>query len=612
MRNLFFSKQYKETRLLALGWIKYHVSTLIVPGIQRIKTRRLIHSHALMASHEPPQRTKIRLSNIVKFLGVKDVKDFVAKELKLPLDSVVCNKIPKSNFATISIRPEPDAELISQFIKQLDGCQWKKNKLKASIEVTSNRQINKRFDETRMRIFGPDDLNDKVIPLWKIPYSEQIILKQKRMHKIVSKYLGLIPSNDSLHEIPPSTQAPIEVMKSPMINGYRNKCEFTIGYDQNRDIKVGFLLGSYADGIVTVGDVQACLHVSENMKNIVNHMENLIISFKNLHNLNPYDRREKTGFWRLIMAREHDNEMMLLVQVDGSSVDPQVINNVEQGLKSHFETHINVKSLYIQNTNAMNHGIDTKSPAQLLFGQEHLTQTLGNLQFKISPLSFFQVNIEATKILYSVIKMFVLDIGDSIDVKSLEQSEIPLLSNLSKDKSALGQHFNVEEISNKSKTNKFVVLDLCCGTGTIGMVLAKSVDKVIGVEMIPSAIEDAKKNAEINRLENIQFQCAKVEEVIGNIIETIPSDVSIVVVLDPPRSGVHVSVIRAIRGCDRIKKAIYVACDAESQSVQSNFDDMTRNASKTLHGDPFRMTRMTAVDLFPHTSHCELAVCFNR
>lgn len=158
---------------------------------------------------------------------------------------------------------------------------------------------------------------------------------------------------------------------------------------------------------------------------------------------------------------------------------------------------------------------------------------------------------------------------------------------------------------------KPVLLDLCCGTGTIGMVLAKHVDRVVGVEIVEDAIKDAVVNARNNNIENITFECAPVEKVIDKVINSIPKDQSIVVVLDPPRSGVHPDVIRAIRRCERIKRVVYVACNAHA-AAEANFGHFTRPSSKSLVGSMLGITRSQPVDLFPHTEHCELVVQFSR
>jgi len=153
---------------------------------------------------------------------------------------------------------------------------------------------------------------------------------------------------------------------------------------------------------------------------------------------------------------------------------------------------------------------------------------------------------------------------------------------------------------------------LCCGTGTIGLCLARQVRRVIGVEIVADAVRDAEANAALNGISNVEFHAAPVEKVIDNIIENLVASGAkrIVAILDPPRNGVPSGVIKAIRNCDAIRTLVYVACDAAKAS--SNLLDLRRAQSKRLDSPPFQLTAVRGVDLFPHTPHCELIMQFTR
>ncbi|KAG0174447.1 tRNA methyltransferase 2 [Apophysomyces sp. BC1034] len=138
--------------------------------------------------------------------------------------------------------------------------------------------------------------------------------------------------------------------------------------------------------------------------------------------------------------------------------------------------------------------------------------------------------------------------------------------------------------------------------------MAKSVDHVIGVEMVPEAIVDAKINAELNDIKNVTYYASKVEDCPDVVTGAENEDV--VAVLDPPRNGVHASVIRAVRESPRINRVIFISCDAKQ--ALPNFVSLCRPQSNRFKGLPFKPSRAVSLDLFPHTDHSELMVEFVR
>lgn len=366
------------------------------------------------------------------------------------------------------------------------------------------------------------------------------------------------------------------IKASPTIYGYRNKCEFSIAYDRDGRPAVGFLLGTYKDGIVVVENARDCVHVPAVLKQLASHLEAAVQASPLL----PYDRESKAGFWRLMLGRVHDQRVMAVLQVNSQGLGREERSAALAAITEHMrqckltdEAGIEypLQSFFIQDTTAVHNGVDLKTPFSLIFGSAHVVQTLCNIKFRISPLSFFQVNQTATEVLYDTIKEYALDASDH---------------------------------------GGAVLLDLCCGTGTIGMTLAPHVQRVVGVELVQDAIEDAKVNAALNSITNIDFECSRVETAIGKIIASCPPDQPIVVILDPPRSGIHTSVIKAVRKCSRISRVVYVSCNPEAAA--NNFVDFTRSTTKGMTGVPFHLSRAVAVDLFPMTEHCELVLQFNR
>jgi 23S rRNA (uracil1939-C5)-methyltransferase len=193
-----------------------------------------------------------------------------------------------------------------------------------------------------------------------------------------------------------------------------------------------------------------------------------------------------------------------------------------------------------------------------LFGNGYITENIDGLDFRLSPLSFFQVNTPQTLNLYR---------------KVLEFAEL---------------------------TGKETVFDLYCGVGTISLFLARKALKVIGVESIPHAVNDAQKNAAINHILNADFIAGKAEEIIPALVQQkgVKADV---VVVDPPRKGCDKLLIDTIIQM-RPQKLIYVSCDPKS--LARDLKILQDNGFKTKHVQP--------VDMFPHTVHVEsvaLVIC---
>lgn len=520
-------------------------ATESVPALKRAKTE-VSRDKGVM---------KLRLAGFPSLFGASQVRKFVAKTLQVPIDSIICRKAPQWSYAYLSFRSGAtlkEVPSLEALRATLDGQVWKKAKLVATLEEPREDPL-VRAEKSASNEFR--DLRDQVTPLWRIPYAEQLERKQTQLETVLRK-TGLCTETPFIEPIVPS----------PITSGYRNKCEFTIGIDAQEQATVGFLLGGYREGIVTVASADETLHVPEVLKAVARNLQEYITKSK----LPIYNRTNKEGFWRLVLTRIHDGDLLVAVQVSHPA-EEAVIRDLVQHMESFRYENRPIASFWIQTTTALHHGIDMKTPFNLKFGQETVSQTLLGLKFLISPLSFFQVNIPATEMLYKIIGDYLCEGTDLRDT---------------------------------------ILLDLCCGTGTIGLSLAKKVDQVIGIEIIPDAVEDARKNALINGINNVKLVADSVEKAIDKIIGQIPSTKAITVVLDPPRNGVHKSVIKTVRNCERISRVVFVACNAEAAT--NNFIDLTRSSSKTLNGTPFVLNKARAVDLFPHTNHCELILQFNR
>ncbi|KAG5186899.1 S-adenosyl-L-methionine-dependent methyltransferase [Tribonema minus] len=163
------------------------------------------------------------------------------------------------------------------------------------------------------------------------------------------------------------------------------------------------------------------------------------------------------------------------------------------------------------------------------------------------------------------------------------------------------------------------VLDVCCGTGSIGLCCAKASGcKVVGVELCPSAVDDAKSNATLNAIP-AHFVCDRAEAVLAGMLQSITAgrygehtpESRVVAVVDPPREGLHQACARALRSAAFVKRVVYVSCNP-TKSLPRDALVLCSPASRKLSGEPFRPVKATPVDMFPHTPHCEMVMVFER
>lgn len=155
---------------------------------------------------------------------------------------------------------------------------------------------------------------------------------------------------------------------------------------------------------------------------------------------------------------------------------------------------------------------------------------------------------------------------------------------------------------------------MCCGTGAIGITTSPRVDRIIGVELVEQAVEDAKHNAALNNVLNCDFIAGKAEVVLPGLMNQFSSrDSGLTAVVNPARAGLHYRVVRALRNQPAIRRLVYVSCKPEGEAMR-NFRELccAPDAQKKLIGQAFTPTLAVPVDMFPHTPHCELVLLFER
>lgn len=321
---------------------------------------------------------------------------------------------------------------------------------------------------------------------------------------------------------------------------YRNKSQYPVRM-VNGDIQVGF----YKQRTHDVVNIEHCLvqHplVNRVMRSIKKHLETLDIKI--------YNEEKHRGILRHIVTRiSFKTQDMMVIFVTNSKEEQFVLKSMSETLSEEFPQ---IKA-FIQNINTSKGNRVMGYENITLLGEDKIIDYIGDLQFEISPLSFLQVNPIQTEVLYQ---------------KALELADIKETDN---------------------------VFDIYCGIGTISLFLARKAKHVVGVELIDVAIEDAKKNAKANGIENTEFYAGKAEEVIPELYKKgYRADV---VVVDPPRKGCEKQVLDTILEMAP-KKVVYVSCKPST---------LARDLK--ILSEKYTVELIHPVDLFPNTTHVETVV----
>ncbi|MDZ4938110.1 23S rRNA (uracil(1939)-C(5))-methyltransferase RlmD [Clostridium perfringens] len=328
---------------------------------------------------------------------------------------------------------------------------------------------------------------------------------------------------------------------------YRNKVQLPIGLI-NGEVKIGFFAPRSHDII----DMESCLIQDEIGDKVVKLTREWIEKF----NIRPYNvdgEYDEKGIVRHIMIRRGftTNEVMVVLVTNGEKLPHK-----EEFVDLMVKNIPGIKSI-IQNINSKKTNVILGLESKTLWGEDTISDYIGDFRFNISPLSFFQVNPIQTEVLYG---------------KALEYANL---------------------------TGNEEVFDAYCGTGTITLFLSQKAKKVYGVEIIPQAIDNAWINAKENKVENVEFFVGESEVVIPDLINKgVKADV---VVVDPPRKGCDKKLLDAITNIDA-KKIVYVSCDPST--LGRDLKVLEENGYKTLEVQP--------VDMFPNTAHVETVVLMSR
>jgi 23S rRNA (uracil1939-C5)-methyltransferase len=343
---------------------------------------------------------------------------------------------------------------------------------------------------------------------------------------------------------------------------YRNKMEFSFSRQQwlteplpishiTHPISSSIFLGLHVpERFDKVVDIDECWLQSE----LSNGILNAVRAFCRERRLTVYSTKTHDGYLRHLVIRNSNRTNELMVNLVTTTDEPKVMHGLAAVLLEQFPSITTI----INNITERKSMVAIGEQEKVYHGPGYITEKLGNCTFRISANSFFQTNTDQAERLYDIAGEFA----------ELSPSD--------------------------------VVFDLYCGTGSIALYISDAAREVVGIDVVESAINDARLNAELNGVQNCRF-------VLGDLKEKLTKDMSWltvqpdVVIVDPPRSGLHPKVVKEIAALSP-SRVVYVSCNPATQA---------RDA-KMLCGMGFEITLLQPVDMFPHTPHVENVAVFRR
>ena len=387
-----------------------------------------------------------------------------------------------------------------------------------------------------------------------VDYQEQLRLKEKKVYNNLKRIGGLssllLPGGEETTEQTKEETERNAVVMEPIIGmenpwRYRNKAQFPFGRNKDGRIVTGFYAGRTHD----IVEQEDCLLGVEENREILSIIRNFMEEYK----IEPYNEETHRGLVRHVLIRKgfQTGELMVCLVINGRKLPGQ------QALTERLLEIPGMTSISL-NVNQEKTNVILGKELINLWGEGHITDYIGAVQYRISPLSFYQVNPVQTERLY----------GTALEYAGLTGNE--------------------------------TVWDLYCGIGTISLFLAQKAKQVYGVEIVPQAIDDARENARLNHMENVEFFVGKAEEVLPEQYERnqIYADV---IVVDPPRKGCDEKCLETIVKMSP-NRVVYVSCNSST---------LARDV-KYLEERGYRTERVRCVDMFPHSGHVETVVLLSH
>ncbi len=384
-------------------------------------------------------------------------------------------------------------------------------------------------------------------------YQQQLRFKQDKVYNNIRRIGGITDFD----------MKPIMGMEELCIAGkeengpfhYRNKAQFPVGVNRDGEIVSGF----YAGRTHSIVEVEECAlgMKSASGEDVNGQVMRKIKTFMKRWNIKPYDEKSHTGVVRHVLIRmgAKTNQIMVCVVINSGQL-PHAQELVEELLTIPGMHDISL------NINREKSNVILGRKIIKLYGAGYIEDYIGDVKFRISPLSFFQVNPTQTEKLYG---------------KVLEYAKL---------------------------TGKETVWDLYCGIGSISLFLARSAKKVMGVEIVPEAVRDAEINARINGMENVRFLTGAAEDVVPEYFEQHQGEAECapdVIVVDPPRKGCDQALLKTMVEMAP-KRMVYVSCDSAT---------LARDL-KWLGEHGYQLMEVTPCDMFGQTVHVETVALLSK
>jgi len=392
-------------------------------------------------------------------------------------------------------------------------------------------QISHRGKPLRVRkkTFKIERVRDVVTPLSGMTYEEQLRTKSE-------------PAQALAHALGCSN---VEIIGSPVQTGYRNKCEFTFGYTETGQPVLGFRPSKYTEAPNLVATPEECTYnVSKNMLDAVCAINGYIADKPEL----IYNRLSKKGSLKILMIRKIGAQVLGVLQLNAETEEGPQKDALER-FTAFIAENTCLSVLYVEKTSSVFEGFKPDSKIARVSGDsaEH-TETVAGCTFKVSPLAFFQVNLQVAEILASIIQK--------------------------------------NAVSN-------LILDVCCGSGFLGICAARGTDKrVVGMEISQGSVQNARENAALNGTD-AEYICDSVENSLMKVVAR-KTDEKCAALLDPPRAGVSDKLIRKIAASENVAEVFYVSCSY--RSVKSNLEEL---------GKRYSLQKVYILDMFPYTREVE-------
>ncbi|MEN8965516.1 MAG: 23S rRNA (uracil(1939)-C(5))-methyltransferase RlmD [Polaribacter sp.] len=438
------------------------------------------------------------------------------------------------------------------------------NTLPGQLVKAQIKKSSKKYAEAKLIDVLEPSRDEVEVPYQDIPGAPYIQLPINLQHQYkkestlsLFKKIGKVTNIEDLFD---------EFVTSPNVFHYRNKMEYgfsAIGYDRiEKTDKDEFTLGFKRRGVWWMGDnleKDSGLfdkQLEDNLKNIRKYCKET--------GLQPWHGPKREGFFRYFVVRKSfkTDELLCNLVTTSDDLDKFDLNKFAAFLKDILGDRL-AGLLHTINDETGDRTIATSGSLELVYGKDKIVEELLGLNFEISMKSFFQTNPKCAERLYSKVVEYVLE--------------------------------------DKTKVDNTVVMDLFCGTGTIGQIVASKSDnaKIVGVDIVASAIADAKKNAKRNNIEGLKFFAADVGKFLiahpeyQNKIKTI--------ILDPARAGIAPKTLQKIINLNA-DRMVYVSCNPATQARDTEL----------LAAAGYQMKKISLVDQFPHTSHIETVVLFEK